>query len=389
MGDLVGVAQLHHSSSGVAAADDGGGVGLGQGLGHSAGALSQHGVLEHAHGAVPNHGLGGLHSLAEQLAGLGANIQAHLVGGNLGRVHDLGGDLGVDGLGERGGNHSVHGQKELYALLLGLLEHVLAVLDLLLVHQGGANLFALGLQEGVSHTAANDEGVHLGQQVLNNAELVRHLGAAQNGHEGTHGVLHSVAQELDFLAHQVAHSGVLDVVGDTGGGAVGAVSGAEGVIDIHLGQAGQLAGEGLQVLGLFLAETGVLQQHHVAVVHSGHSGLGVFAHHGVVIGKDHGLPQQFREANSAGGQAELGLGAVLRLAQVAAQDNLAAVGHQLLDGGQGRHNAVVVGDDAVLHGDVEVNTDQHPLAFYVNVVNSLFAEKAHVQCTPLNEDGGL
>ena len=27
-------------------------------------------------------------------------------------------------------------------------------------------------------------------------------------------------------------------------------------------------------------------------------------------------------------------------------------------------------------GDVEVNTDQHPLAFYVNVVNSLFAEKS-------------
>ena len=52
---------------------------------------------------------------------------------------------------------------------------------------------------------------------------------------------------------------LIDVYKRQGGGAVGAVSGAEGVVDIHLGQAGQLAGEGLQVLGLFLAETGVLQ----------------------------------------------------------------------------------------------------------------------------------
>ena len=51
-------------------------------------------------------------------------------------------------------------------LFLRLLQHIGAVANLLLVHQGGAHLVALGLQEGVGHAAADDEGVHLGLSEL-------------------------------------------------------------------------------------------------------------------------------------------------------------------------------------------------------------------------------
>ena len=168
----------------------------------------------------------------------------------------------------------------------------------------------------------------------------------------------------------------LTIVGDAGGGAVGAVGGAEGVVHIDVGQAGQLLAErGLRFLVSSLRKRVFCEQHHVAVVHGGDSGLGVFADHLVVIGKDDRLAQQFSDRRTAhGGQAELGLGAVLRLAQVAAQDDLAAVGDQLLDGGQGRDDAVVVGDDAVLHGDVEVAADEHALAGVILIVNGLFTQ---------------
>ena len=52
----------------VAAADDGGGVALSHRLGHSQGARCQSRVLEDAHGAVPDNGLGSLDGLSKQLA---------------------------------------------------------------------------------------------------------------------------------------------------------------------------------------------------------------------------------------------------------------------------------------------------------------------------------
>ncbi len=200
--------------------------------------------------------------------------------------------------------------------------------------------------------------------------------------KGRTGLVHGVAQKLDLLAHQVAHGGVLDVIGDAGGGAVGAVSGAERVVDIHVGQAGQLLAERGLVFGLLFAETGVLQQHHVAVLHGRDSGMGLFTGHLVVVGKDDGLAQQLGQAHRAGSQAELGLGAVLGLAQVAAEDDLAALRDQLFDGGQGRDDAVVVGDGAVFHGDVEVDPDEDALALYIEFVNCLFSKSAHKNRTP-------
>ena len=140
-----------------------------------------------------------------------------------------------------------------------------------------------------------------------------------------------VAEILDLLLHQVADSGILDIVGHTGGGAVSAVAGAEGVVNVSVGQAGQLLAESGLVLGLFLAETGVCsrttsplpwwQQH-----------LGVLADDIVIVRKGNRLAQLLAQADSNGGQAELGLGAVLRLAQMAAQNDFSAVGNQLLDG---------------------------------------------------------
>src|SRR5699024_4722744 len=204
----------------VAAADHGGGVGLSHSLGNSQGASGQGGVLEHAHGAVPNNGLAGQNGVSKQLLGLGSDVQTHHAGGHSVGSNHLYVDGSVDGIGEGSGHSGINGQQQLYALLLGLLHHVLAVVDLLVVHQAGANLVALGSQEGVGHAAADDQGVHLLQQVADHVQLVGNLGAAQDGGEGTNGIVHGVAQVADLLLHQVANSGILDVVGHAGGGAM-------------------------------------------------------------------------------------------------------------------------------------------------------------------------
>ena len=117
-----------------------------------------------------------------------------------------------------------------------------------------------------------------------------------------------------------------------------------------------------------------MQQHNIAVTHGGNSSLGVLADNGVVVSKGDGLAELLAQADSNGGQAELSLGAVLRLAQVAAQDDLGAIIDQLFDGRQGRVDAVVVGDDAVLHRNVEVAANQHALAGVIFIVNGLFTQ---------------
>ena len=66
----------------------------------------------------------------------------------------------------------------------------------------------------------------------------------------------------------------------------------------------------------------------------------------------------------------------MRLAHVRAQDHLRAVFHQILDGRQGAHDAVFVGDLAVLHRDVEIAADENALAFDIDIGNGHLVHKS-------------
>ncbi len=164
------------------------------------------------------------------------------------------------------------------------------------------------------------------------------------------------------------------MIGHADGGAVRTVSGAERVHDEHFGQRSQLRAERLEVLGLFLAETGVLQQNDVAVLHGGNGCLGVSADDLVVIGEYNVLAEQLGQANGYGREGELLLRAVLRLAEVGAEDELTAVGDDLFDGGQSGGDTVIVGDHAVLERYVEVTAAKNLFAGKVDVINGVLVE---------------
>ena len=118
------------------------------------------------------------------------------------------------------------------------------------------------------------------------------------------------------------------------------------------------------------------------LMRGGNGGFGIFARHIVVIGKHDGLAKQFGEAHGDGRETEFFLGTVLGLTQMAAQNDPATVLDQLFNGGQSGHDAVVIGDDAVLHGDVEIAADQNVSALYLNIFNCLFAKSAHMRNSP-------
>ena len=115
------------------------------------------------------------------------------------------------------------------------------------------------------------------------------------------------------------------MLGNARGGAVSAVSGAKGVHYEYVSEGSELGGEGLEVLGFFFSEAGVLEKNNVAVLHLSDSLLGVLADNLVVICENNFLTEELGEAYSRGSERELLFGTVLGLAEVRAEDNLAAV----------------------------------------------------------------
>ena len=151
---------------------------------------------------------------------------------------------------------------------------------------------------------------------------------------------------------------------------MGAVGGAEGIVDENIRQGSQRLAQRRVVFGLTLLKAGVLQQHHIAVLQRGGLGLGVLPCH--VGSHDDFLAQQLADALGNDFQTQLGLPLALGLAHVGAEDDLGVVVNQVPDGGHGGNDPLVGGDDAVLGGNIEVAAAQNPLAGYVDVLDGLF-----------------
>ena len=381
MGHLGGETALVDSRDGVAAADDGGGAGVGDGLADAHGAVGEVGHFKAAHRAVPDDGLRALDGVGVELDGLGTDIEGHPA------FRDVVGDgLDVRVVGEGVGGEVVDGEEELDVELFGLGDHVAGVLELVVLAEGLADVVALGLQERVGHAAADDERVDLREQVVHDRELVGDLRAAEDGDERTDRVVHGVAEERDFLFHEETGDGGADVLGDDGGGGVGAVGGAERVVAVDVAVGSELLGEdfllflelGLLRLELFVAlafllfelalfflvEAGVLKHHDVAGLHGLHDVVGV----GAVGREGDGLAEHLGEVFGDGLQAEVGLVALFGgTAEVAHEDQAAALFEDVLDGGQGALDAGVVFDDAFLDGHVEVDAHDDAFAFEIDV----------------------
>ena len=97
------------------------------------------------------------------------------------------------------------GQHDLDARLLGPLEVAADGVELVLLEQALADLVALGLEEGEDHAAADQQPVGLAEQVVDDAELVGDLRAAEHDDVGPLRVVGEPAQHLDLGRDQAAH----------------------------------------------------------------------------------------------------------------------------------------------------------------------------------------
>ena len=365
MGDLVGLAALLHRGGAVAAADDGHGAGIRNGLGHLPGAIRKSRELKYAHRPVPHDGAGALHSLAIQLYGLRADVHTHEVLGDILACLNGGGVLR-----ELGSADAVYRQEQLHALGRGLVHHFLRVLDPVGLEQALADGVALGHLEGVGHAAADNDGVGLLEQVVDYADLVADLRAAQDGHEGPRGVGQGLAHDGDLFLHQESRIRRQESR-NAGGGGVGAVHGAEGIGHVHVRHLRQLLREVGAILLLTLVKAQVLEQQQLARLQGRGLGLGVLADN--VLCKNNFHPEQLGKPLGHGSQSQALLPLALGLAKVRAGDNGGAVLEQVLDGRQSGDYALVARDLAglLVLGHIKIAAQEHLLAMGIEVPDRL------------------
>src|SRR5208282_1945507 len=211
MGDLVGYAGGLDGGHGISAAHDRNGSGIFRhGMGDLEGAFSEGRHFENAHGAVPDNGAGAGYLFGKRFDRLRADIEGHHVSRDGLAVPDnLGQGAGFDAVGD----DVIGGQEELELVSFRLLQKVAGEFDLVFFDQTLAHRFALRLEEGVGHAAADNENVNFAEQVLDDSDFVADFGAAQDGDERALGVLQDATQILQLFFHEQPGGGFLQEPG--------------------------------------------------------------------------------------------------------------------------------------------------------------------------------
>mmetsp|Transcript_22814 Transcript_22814/g.57099 ORF Transcript_22814/g.57099 Transcript_22814/m.57099 type:complete len:436 (-) Transcript_22814:26-1333(-) len=356
---------------------------------HALGARLERCHLKHAHGAVPDDRLATHDDLGVLLDRDRAAVEAHHAGGDAAR---LVGRLDLAVLAELARDHKVLGENDLDPLGLGHLHDLGDDGGARLVIEGGTDLHLVeDLEESVGHAASDDHLVNLGDEVLDELDLVRHLGASQDGEHGAVGVVQDLAKVVELLGHQEASA--LGVVALADHRRVGAVGGAEGVRDVDVGELAErgaelldLGGVGLDLLAVDLGLALLLDVEADVLEQDDRAGGGVRARllDGITAAVlEHGdiLLDELAEGLGDGLERELVLLLAVGAAEVGREhDRLGALVKAVLDRGDRALDAGRVGDDGgvlLVLGDVEVDADEDALAADVHVLELELLEGRH------------
>ena len=207
------------------------------------------------------------------------------------------------------------------------------------------------------------------EQVVDDLDLVRDLRAADDRDKRADGMLHRVAEILQLLLHEEAGRAFADGADDAVHRRVRAVGRPERVVDVEVGQLGQLPRKHRVVLLLRGVEAQVLEQHDVAAgMRLGHRRRGGLAD---AVAGEHDRPAQQRgQRRDQRLQAELRRDLALRPSEVRGEDDGRALVERVLNRRQRGPDPRVVADHAVLDRDVEVDADEDALAGQVEVRRS-------------------
>jgi hypothetical protein len=353
--DALGHAGHVHGGDGIAAADHREARAVGDGARDRDRARRERRLLEDAHRPVPDDGPRRLEHVGEPLHGPRPDVQAHQRLGDVADA-DRAARRAVDAVSHDG----VHGQRQLHSPAPGGLERAARGFDAIGLDQRAPDRVAQRAQEGEGHAAADEQAVHLADQVLDERDLVRDLGAAEHGHQRPLRRFEDAAERGQLAQHQQARRRWLQVARDGGDGGVGAVRRREGVVDVAVGQLGELPGEAVVVLLFLGMEAQVLEQEHLARLQR--LRLRPRGRADAVGRERDGPVQQLREAFAHRPQRVGGVRPALGAAQVRGEHDGGAGVERVPHGGNDGAQARVVGHGAAVQGRVEVGAKEDALA---------------------------
>ena len=123
---------------------------------------------------------------------------------------------------------------------------------------------SLGGEERKAHRAADQQRVGELAEAVDHGDLVGHLGPAEDGHQRAGRVLEHTGKRLNLTLEQVSRGAVFEQLGHALGRGMGAVGGAESVVDVHVGEGGHRRCQLRIVLGLAGLIADVLEHEDVA-----------------------------------------------------------------------------------------------------------------------------
>ena len=255
--------------------------------------------------------------------------------------------------------------------------------------QGVADFSALGLEEGIGHAAADNDGVDFADQRLQDFQFARHFGAADNCDEGPFRRLQRFAQIFEFPLYQEAGDRRLCKLRNDGCGSMSAVGGAEGVVDVDIAEGGELAGHVplrfLEVGPLTFfggVKAGVLEHQDLPGLQGG--GLRRNGVADTVIGDRNVALQQFLQTRGGRRQTHFGHALAFGAAEMAHQYEAGALVKDVFDGRLGGTYAGVISYRIAVERNIEVNPHDDAFTGKLDVADGFF-----VHCGSQDLDSAL
>jgi hypothetical protein len=394
VGQLVLNTILLGDSSGVSSSNDDGGTllsSLNSGVKSSLSSVGELVELENTGRTVPEDSLSLRNSLLEEITRLLSTVKSLP---SIGDSISVGSVSSVGVLGELVGGDVVNRKDNLDVVLLSLLDEVTDGLGSCLIEEGVSDSDTLkSLLEGESHSSSNDQGVNLGDKVVDQLDLVGDLSTSEDSEEGTLGVLESLGEVLKLLLDEESGSPLGEVNSDYG--RVSTVSSSESIVDVDVSKGSQRATELLDGLGggldlvalgilggslLLGVETKVLKENDLSWYCEFRVSIGE-ANGGrelrrvggtvgslsnvllnllsdTVVQEGNGLVEEVLELLGDGSKRVLLNDGSVGTSEVGHQDDgLSTIVDGVLDGGESTDDTLVVGDGGSIEGDVEVDLE--------------------------------
>ena len=362
MRDAIAHSGLRDGRDRVSAADDRHPFHLGHGPGDRDRASGERVDFEDAHRPVPDDGLCAGDDGSVRVNRARADIEAHAVpDGRIADRQDFRRHPGFDLLGD----DVIGGQLEAEAARLCPRLDLARGIEQVIFHERFPDRNPARLEEGVRHRAADEQGVDARNEILDDLELVGHFRAAEHGDERPVGAIEHASEVLEFRGHEQARGRILHEPDDPFRRRMGAMRGAEGVVDVDVGERRELLREAGVVLLFLGMKPEILEEHDAIRACAVDRGRGRRPDR--ILREFDGTAEQLRQPFRDRPQRKFRVRLPLRPAEMRTQNHRGAAIERVPDRGDRGSDTGVVRDRAVSDRHVEVDAHQHAPALEWNI----------------------